>query len=166
MIFAHEKKRPRAFTTWRGVFWKTMSGLLVPRNDTKITTKTHASHTPSTDESTDETNSWGSLHRPGQAAPMSEGTPASGPAPAAQRVLQRGLLPRNDRPSFAPERSVGPSGWQSYSAATKLRVIEYTRLRCPDGGVVGNRGAAAGLEQGLCPKRIRDWALNMLGHIP
>ena len=31
----------------------------------------------------------------------------------------------------------------------KLRVIKYTRLRCPDEGVVGNRGAAAGLGQGL-----------------
>ena len=45
----------------------------------------------------------------------------------------------------------------SYSTATKLRVIEYTLPRCPDGGVVGNRAAAAGLGHGLYPKRIREW---------
>ena len=55
---------------------------------------------------------------------------------------------------------MGPKGRQSYSTATKLRVIDYSRLPCPDGGVVGIRGAATGLGQGLCPKRIRDWVQN------
>ena len=86
--------------------------------------------------------------------------PAPGPARAtastAQQVLQCGPLSRVYPPSFALERSVGPSGRPSYSTATKLRVIEYTRLRCPDGGVVGNRGATAGPGLALCPKRIRE----------
>ena len=54
------------------------------------------------------------------------------------------------------ENLVGPRGRHSCSTATKLRVIEYTRLRCPDGGVVGNRGATAGPGLALCPKRIRE----------
>lgn len=33
-------------------------------------------------------------------------------------------------------------------------VVVYTRLRYPDGGVVGNRGAATGLGQGPCPKPV------------
>ena len=48
----------------------------------------------SSDKIADETNSWGNLRRPGQAAPAREGTPALGPAsptaPAAQQVLRRG----------------------------------------------------------------------------
>ena len=52
---------------------------------------------------------------------------------------------------------MGPKGRHSYSMTTKLRVIEYTRLRRPDGGVVGNRGTTAALGQGLCPKRIREY---------
>ena len=72
-----------------------------------------------------------------------------GRTPAAQQqVVQRGPLPRNYPPSFELEGSVGPKGRHSYSAATKLRVIDYNRLRWRDGGVLGNRGAATGLGQG------------------
>ena len=49
--------------------------------------------------------------------------------------------------------SGGPKGRHSYSTATERDIIEYTRLRYPDGAVVSNRGAAAGLGQGLYPKR-------------
>ena len=101
---------------------KKISGLLPPRGDAKrIAERTHSSHTPSnnpaaakdvlvmsqpsstgkapsTDKNIDDTNSWGSLRRSGQAAATREGTPAPGPAPstapAAQQVLQRGPLPR------------------------------------------------------------------------
>ena len=58
---------------------------------------------------------------------------------------------------FESERSVGSKGRHSYSTATKLRVIDYSRSRCPDGGVVVDRVAAAGLGQGLYPKRTREW---------
>ena len=55
-------------------------------------------------------------------------------------------------PSLDLERSVGPRGRHSYSTATNLNVIECTRLLYSDGGVMGNRGTAAGLGKGLCPK--------------
>ena len=115
-----------------GRFLEKYLGLFPPRGETKIIGKlaplTHPATTlqqqevlvmsqpdstekaPSTDKSTDETKSWVSLRRPGQAAPTREGTPAPGPAPAAQQVLQRGPLPRIFPPSLAlvVERSVGP----------------------------------------------------------
>ena len=67
-------------------------------------------------------------------------------------------------PSFDLERSVGPIGRHSYSTATKLNVVEYTRLRYPDSGVVGNRGTGAGLGRGSCPRRILPvYSLELLG---
>ena len=110
---------------------------------------------PITDKSTDDqSNSWGSFRRPGEAAPTREGTPAPVPAPVAQ-VLQRGPAPHVYPSTLDLERSVGPKGRHSYSTATKLRVMDYTRLRCNDGGLVGNRGATTGLGQGLCPQPER-----------
>ena len=87
------------------------------------------------------------LVKPGEAALTKEGMPAPAPAPAAQ-VVQRGPLPRVYRPSFL-HWSVRWSRRGGTPTATNLRVVEYTRLRRPDGGVVGNRGAAAGLGKGL-----------------
>ena len=75
-------------------------------------------------------------------------------ASAAEQVLQRGLLHRVYPPSFALERSVGPRGRHSYSTATKLRVIEYTRLRRRRREKSWSGGR---LGQGLCLKRIREW---------
>ena len=49
---------------------------------------------------------------------------------------------------------MGPEGRHPYSTATKLTAIECACLRYPDGGVVGSRGAAAGLGQGVCPKLV------------
>ena len=66
-----------------------------------------------------------------------ETTPAPGPAPAAQQVPTARLF--------------------------TLRALHWSVRWCRgvalllDGGVVGNRGAAAGLGQVLCPKRIREW---------
>ena len=108
---------------------------------------------PNTDKITDDrSNSWGSLRRPGEAAPKGEGTPALVPVPVAHVVLC-GPVPRVHPLPFELERSVGPKWRHSYSTATKLRVIDATRLRCNDGGPVGNRGAATGLGQGrICPR--------------
>ena len=116
---------------------------------------------PGTDKSTDDhSNSRGRLRRPGEVAPPTNArTLAPAPAPAAQ-VVKRRAIPRTYPPGFELEGSVGPKGRHSYSTATKLRVIDYTRLPCSDGAVVGIRGAATGLGQGLCPKRIRDWVQN------
>jgi len=110
---ARVKKQPgRLLRGWGGFSGKNISSLLPPRGDTKITEKTHASHTrpattlqkqevlvmsqssstekaPSTDKSTDEKNSGGSLRRPCQAAPAREGTPAPGPAPATHLLRSR-----------------------------------------------------------------------------
>ena len=101
--------------------------------------------------------SWGSLRRPSAAAPTKKGqtAPAFVPAPSpAAQVVQRVPLPRMYPPNFDLQRSVGPKRRDSYSTPTKLNVINYTRLRYPDGGVVGNRETAAGLGRGLCPKRV------------
>ena len=109
--------------------------------------------TSSTDKRTDDhSKSWGSLRRPGEAAPKREGTPTPAPAPAsalAAQVVQCGPLPRVYPPSFALEHSERPKVRHTYSTAVKLRVIEYTRLRCPHGGDVRKRGGAAGLGQAL-----------------
>ena len=75
----------------------------------------------------------GSLRRPGGAAPTRESTPVPAPVHAAQ-VVQCGPLPRGYPQNFELERSVGPKGRHPYSTATTLRVVDYTRLRCPDGG--------------------------------
>lgn len=61
-------------------------------------------------------------------------------------------------PSFDVERAIGAKGRASYTVATKLNVINYTRLTCSDGGVVGNRGAANRFN--LDPKRVREWVQN------
>ena len=96
----------------------------------------HGQGTHSTDKSShDHSNSWGSLLRSGETASTRESTPAPAPAPVAQ-VVQRGPLPRVEPLSVELERFVGPKARQSYSTATKLRVIDYTRLPCIDGGVV------------------------------
>ena len=57
---------------------------------------------------------------------------------------------------------MGSKGRHSYSTATKLGVIDYTRLRCNDGGLVRNRGAAAGQGQGLCPRLTLSVLLLLL----
>lgn len=61
-------------------------------------------------------------------------------------------------PSFDIERAIGAKGRASYTVATKLNVIGYTRLKCSDGRVVGNRGAANRFN--LDPKRVREWVQN------
>ena len=71
-----------------------------------------------------------------EAEPKREGTPAPAPAPVAH-VAQRGPLPRIYSQSIELHCSVGPKGRHSYSTATKLGVVDNTRLRCYDGGVVG-----------------------------
>ena len=91
---------------------------------------------------------------------MREGTPPPAPCACCSASYYTAWyipLTRVNPPSFALKRSVEPRGRYSYSTATKLRVIEYTRLRCPDGGGTGNRGTAAGLGQGLCPNWIREY---------
>lgn len=116
---------------------------------------------PSTDKTTEgHSNSWEAcvvmVHI---AAPTRRGTPAPATAPApalAAQVLQRGPLPRIHPVSFDLERSVGPTGRHSYRTATKLHVMEYTHLRYPDDGVVGNRGGAAGWDRS-CLVRVAWW---------
>ena len=120
--FARVKKHPGAFTAWPGRFLG--SGAFCPpgakkKEQKKLTPLTHSQQQPCSSKrcwscrnpATPRTPSTGkgqrSLRRPGQAAPAREGTPAPGPAPAAQQVLQRGPLPRIFPPSFALERSVG-----------------------------------------------------------
>ena len=84
----------------------------------------------------DHPNSWRSLRHRREAEPTREGTPAPAPAPVAH-VVQRGPLPRVYPQGVELNRSVGPKGRHSYSTATKLGVVDNTRLRCYDGGVVG-----------------------------
>ena len=82
--------------------------------------------------------------------------------PQFPHLLQRGPVPRVHPPTFELERSVGPNGRHSYPTVAKLRVIDYTRLRYSDSGLVGNRGAATGLEQGLCPRLTLSISLSLL----
>ena len=146
VIFARVKKQPGVCSTWPGCFLEKKCRALWPpgaiqKQQKTLTPLTHPAtpllqqevlimsqpssteKAPNTDKSTDETNSWGSLRRPGQAAPTSGSTPAPCPAsataPGARQVLQRRPLPRSYPPSFALESSVGMSGRQSYLEATK-----------------------------------------------
>ena len=61
------------------------------------------------------------------------------------------------QPLFTLRRIKGESSRRSsYEIPQKLKVLEYSRLVCADGNVVGNRGAAAVF--GLTPKILRNWA--------
>ena len=121
-----------------------------PSSSYKAPRTDKAAKAANTDESNDDhSNSSGSLHRPGEPPPTREGMSAPAPAAVAQ-LVQREPPPRAYPPSFEVERSVGSKGRPSYTIATHLRVIDQTRFRCNDGGVVGNGRATTGLGRGTC----------------
>lgn len=158
--FARVKPHPGVFTTWRGQVWVYVWVLSTPRGDTKKIENAHASHIHSQYQPCRSERCW-PKHNP--AAPNSALTKAQtitqtlGEAYAVPvkrrprerahwrlaprlrpRMLQsrsyRPTIPRVHPPILLLERSVGPRGRQSYSVGAKLRVIEYTCLRCLDGG--------------------------------
>ena len=93
---------------------------------------------------------WGSLRRPSRGEEKEDGVDGS------SDKKRKGPLKRvYPEPNFSLIRVTGPTGRSSYEIRQKIQALDFSRLRCPDGQLVGKRGAATVL--GIDVRPLRSW---------